>query len=664
MAQPGDVAGTRVSSGEDRSLRMRWRNCWRCAVVALRGSMQMEELGFRASQKGWGSLSLTSIKRWRHQSGRLKRLRRGLRGGVRPWGCEGWGWRTPAWSGLTAGKEVRERDESVEADGLSSTVIRQGSVSTPAGLEGLLETLLPLVVAEALGTVVSVEVAKAVSRLGPEVVPQRTGGAGGSARPVLQKAARDEGPWAALGGMVPAWAAGMGLVSQVRVPYNVGQNLNIRESQCGGGELVFSSGVALLAQGLEIQMIKFDPHVVVKPLKKMVLDVDGLSLAENKVDLGVESVRYKGWELDTFHDEVLQTTNLYSWAAASVYEVQKRFFVHRFPMLRLTDEILLLKERFLFQKRMLAVGVNVVRQGGEDGLELADRVPSPRRLPLKGGGGRGTRSSGSVPSGDRRREGVVGFAIAFLLTSAKSAGGTPVPPGVVTRATGVAPAGRGGGRVPGTGTGKTPAADKGPVIGDANGGLLFMKCEVLSMATSAKPRHTELLLEAAGSKFLTAQRVSMIAGPLTWCGSAAARCGSVGGAEDLECFADTLLEWAGFEYIREQVWRASSHVGVASGSNVGAHYRPVGLGDDGWGGIIGQYIQWYTDNRNNVAVFEKGYGSNPILSSLVQEMVGAAIPFQFQLRMVHIGRVNVGCRGFPDAVPGVKNYIIHMAYGS
>ncbi|KAI8848213.1 hypothetical protein BC829DRAFT_444010 [Chytridium lagenaria] len=43
-------------------------------------------------------------------------------------------------------------------------------------------------------------------------------------------------------------------------------------------------------------------------------------------------------------------------------------------------------------------------------------------------------------------------------------------------------------------------------------------------------------------------------------------------------------------------------------------------------------------------MIEKGYGSTLILSSLVREMVGAHIRFQFQLQMVHVRRVNVdGC---------------------
>ncbi|KAI8847788.1 hypothetical protein BC829DRAFT_444309 [Chytridium lagenaria] len=820
---------------------------------------------------------------------------------AKPWHTEG----------LIAEKEVRDRDKGVETDGLSSTVIRRGSVSTPAGLEGPLETLLPRQVAEALGTAVSVKVAKAVSQLGAKAVSQRLGGAGGSAMgatatggsasgdlagggnclrffggPVFQQATREEGPWAALGGVVPAWASGMGLASQVRVPYDVELNLDIRDALAGMSKAQIPELVqSRIIVGLDIPMIKFDPHVVVKPLKKVVLDVDGFSLAEDAVASGwnlLVLVFYPNGakELDRFHDEVLQTTNSYGWAAASAYEIQKRSFVHRFPMLRLTDEIPLLKERCLFQKRMLAVGANVVRWGDWGGPgkafvgEFAVRGPAtggihgdiPRGMTVAPGVV--TRATGVAPVGSVVRGVVEGswapgqrnqvrlegtHLVEGAGISGDPNGGLSLVMGLsgvvstVHRLTVASGQGWGGGGAPGVvparvkvlGIPSPPelpftashcrvaryllypdeltvdfpnqplrnflfrglargfalpavfpaerhvvvsnhasavsfhptAADQlrvnsaqelalgrrlgpftveevqqfpvfsnaprerpdvmgllgtvspgqvnallqmvaalpvgcilwmvdakagvpaisaprsGPAVpgcvvgGDVVGGyaLIFgmrdavaegmedrmiaqvhrvfglvgyhLKLEVL-FGTAI--RMLGFLVNKRALTLLTAQRVLVMAGTLTWVcqilpqgrvylSNVYGLLGSVDPQrrvvvplavrEDLEWFADTLLEWAGLSLFGSR---------GAGGPNVGACHRRVGFGN-GWGEILGQYIQWHTDNANNVAVFEKGYGSTQSCG----------------LRMVHVGRVNVDgcdrlsgeCRGFPGPVP-------------
>ncbi|KAI8850633.1 hypothetical protein BC829DRAFT_415811 [Chytridium lagenaria] len=134
-------------------------------------------------------------------------------------------------------------------------------------------------------------------------------------------------------------------------------------------------------------------------------------------------------------------------------------------------------------------------------------------------------------------------------------------------------------------------------------------------------------------------------------------CGLVGGAGGFGVICGHVVGLAGFEFTREQVWRVLSRgggerqfltgggvllhkgsflVGGAGDPNVGHRYRRVGPGD-GWGELLGQCIQWHTDNANNVAVFEKGYGSTP---SLPRECGW--------VRPVVAG----GCRGFPGAVPG------------
>ncbi|KAI8843740.1 hypothetical protein BC829DRAFT_446128 [Chytridium lagenaria] len=193
-------------------------------------------------------------------------------------------------------------------------------------------------------------------------------------------------------------AAAMGLASQVRVPYDVELNLEIRGARAGMSkaqilELVQSRSVVVATS----YSPAFDPHVVVKPLKKVVIDVDGLSLAKTS-----ELIRLGG---DVCLDTEALLCESVAYAPPDGSDPAP-------------------KEPELFQKHMQAVGINVVHPGGEDGLGLADGVPSPLRLPLKSGDGRGKRSLGSVLLGDRRRE------------------GTPVAPGVVTRP-GQAPAGGG-----------------------------------------------------------------------------------------------------------------------------------------------------------------------------------------------------------------------------
>ncbi|KAI8840542.1 hypothetical protein BC829DRAFT_446898 [Chytridium lagenaria] len=277
-------------------------------------------------------------------------------------------------------------------------------------------------------------------------------------------------------------------------------------------------------------MITFDPQVVVKLLKKVVLNVDGFSLAEDEVNPGLEFARYeaalvlyphRAKELDAFHDEILQTTTLYGWAAAFVYEIQKP-----------------------------------VPEGMEDRI-----IAQVRRV----------------------------FAL----------------------------------------------------IG------YNLKPEVL-FGTAIR-EICKLLLEAARSKVMTAQQVSVVAG----------RGGPGGRCDNLEWSANTLLKWAGFKYICEQVWRSVSHVGVVSDSSLAGagfcireNFWPVwwcphcvgviaegpaaqtwelatvalGLATVG-GALSGQCIQWHADNANN-----------------------------FQLWMVHVGRMNVegatACCGVMSRVPG------------
>ncbi|KAI8851635.1 hypothetical protein BC829DRAFT_415110 [Chytridium lagenaria] len=145
------------------------------------------------------------------------------------------------------------------------------------------------------------------------------------------------------------------------------------------------------------------------------------------------------------------------------------------------------------------------------------------------------------------------------------------------------------------------------------GFLVNTRSQTVLLELSRRKEICKLLLEAAGSKVMTAHRVSVVAGKLTWVRQVLYLSNVYGllGAMDrprrpvvvvpvavrevLEWFADTLLEWAGLEYIREQGrgsalgiilvgavvpalrWRHGRGTGS---SNVGDGYCYIGPGDE------------------------------------------------------------------------------------
>ncbi|KAI8836117.1 hypothetical protein BC829DRAFT_447974 [Chytridium lagenaria] len=256
-------------------------------------------------------------------------------------GLRGLGLEDPDWSGLEAGLEVRET-------GLAAPSYREDQGVGDRGLGGGGE-----------GSLLA----------GSRGCPQRMDGAGGTAGGGQQQVGQQVGVLAGVAGLPEgisaasvsegrgggravgrSWGGGSvhpGLVSQVTVPADVELSLDIRGA---------------LAGMTKAQVLEFVQSRNVVPLKKVILDVDGFSLAEDEVDPGLEFARFEGWltvfrrfraaalvfyphrakELDSFHDQILQTTTLYGWAAASVYEDPGAC-------------------------RMLAIGAGVVQRGGEEG---------------------------------------------------------------------------------------------------------------------------------------------------------------------------------------------------------------------------------------------------------------------------------------------------------
>ncbi|KAJ3191120.1 hypothetical protein HDU67_005997, partial [Dinochytrium kinnereticum] len=209
----------------------------------------------------------------------------------------------------------------------------------------------------------------------------------------------ESGPSDGLGGVIPSWAASGSLGTAV-IPRDVSMNLEIRNALAGMTraqvfELAQRRSVIhansfpqslwySLAQGLDVPMIKFDPAALAKPLKQVVLDTDSFKLAEADLDPGLDFAHYDGWlaafkrfslavrilyphrglELETYGAEILEASLLYGWSAASDYDRQKRTFIQRFPMLRLTDVVTPVKERCLLSRRMLAPDAAVLKRPG------------------------------------------------------------------------------------------------------------------------------------------------------------------------------------------------------------------------------------------------------------------------------------------------------------
>ncbi|KAI8846124.1 hypothetical protein BC829DRAFT_445607 [Chytridium lagenaria] len=264
MMRPGGVPGTRVSGGGGSESEDEVEELLELRSGGIEGEQAMgggKSIDLRICSPGLSPLHIQASPGGalvstppRETAIRTKTLSKKQRGHRENFTLQSVGLEDLDWSGLNAGKEARDCAESVE--------IWQGSVLTQASLQGLLEILLPRLDANALGMAVSVEVAKAVSRIGPKAVSQRTSGAGGSAvRLVIQKAAREEGPAET---QHPGARAGM-------------SNAQILE--------FVQSGSVVVAN---FYSPAFNLHVVVKPLKKVVLDVDGFSLAEDEVDPGLE----------------------------------------------------------------------------------------------------------------------------------------------------------------------------------------------------------------------------------------------------------------------------------------------------------------------------------------------------------------------------------------
>ncbi|KAI8844273.1 hypothetical protein BC829DRAFT_446029 [Chytridium lagenaria] len=223
--------------------------------------------------------------------------------------------------------------------------------------------------------------------------------------------------------------------------------------------------------------------------------------------------------------------------------------------------------------------------------------------------------------------------------------------------------------------------------------LVETRARTISLELSRRNEICKLLLEAAGFKVMTAQRVSVVAGTLTRVCQVLQQgqvylsnvYGLLGGMDPLRqvvvlvavhgvvCRYDVGV---GGVHSRASVALGISCGVVSDSSLAGAglctqnHFwlwklATVALGLATVGGALsGQCIQWHTDNANKVAVFEKGYGSTLILSILVREVVRAAIRFSFELQMVHLSCVNVeGCdrlsqgdvAGFIELYPGKRH---------
>ncbi|KAJ3201116.1 hypothetical protein HDU67_001549 [Dinochytrium kinnereticum] len=149
------------------------------------------------------------------------------------------------------------------------------------------------------------------------------------------------------------------------------------------GRIVVNSHPATLwmtlAQGIHLPMLKFAKDAPAKSSKRVVFDSDGLRLAEEEIDLGLEFQPFEGWsrayrrctlamlafyphraeELGAFHREILEVSARYGSPVAAIYEAKKRAYVHQYPLLYLTDHIQSWRDSCVAKKVLLSTDVGI-----------------------------------------------------------------------------------------------------------------------------------------------------------------------------------------------------------------------------------------------------------------------------------------------------------------